>query len=80
MSFFSHNPEAWDEIERKGVAEYLAGHMQDDDLLEDLAEALTELQLAAESHEVWKQLTKLAGKEIGSGERQFFEDMAGRYV
>lgn len=76
MSFFSHNPEKWDEIERRGVALYLAAHMQDDGLIEDLAEALCELQLASESQAAWKELTRLAHKEIDNEQQDFWGSFA----
>lgn len=76
MSYFSHNPEAWDEIERRGVAEYLAGHMSDDDLMDGLTEALIECQMAGESHAVWRELTKLARKQISGCEEVFWGSFA----
>lgn len=73
MSYFSHNPEAYDEIERRGVANYLAFHMGDEALLDDLTEALCELQMASESQTAWKELTRLAQKQIQNAEVSFWD-------
>ena len=75
MSYFSENPEKWDEIERRGVAEYIAGHMSDESLLDGLTEALMELQLAGESHNIWKELTGLSEKYIQNAEEVFWGSM-----
>ena len=76
MSHFAHHPEAWDEIERYGVAEYLAGHMSDIELLDGLADALTECQQAKESARVWGELVILAHKEISIAEAVYWGSFA----
>jgi hypothetical protein len=75
MGYFTHNPEAYDEIVRRGVANYMGAHMRDDDFIDQLTEALGELQLAAESHHVFDELMKLAQKDIENAERGFWGDM-----
>ena len=76
MSYFSHHPEAYDEIVRRGVANYMGGHMRDDDFIDQLAEALCELQLAGESHHVFDELMKLAQKDIEAAEQSFWGSFA----
>ena len=47
MSYFSHNPEAWDEIQRKGIARALSSYHRDSEggygQQEEIEETLDEI-------------------------------------
>ena len=82
MSYFSHNPEAWDEIERKGVARKLASvctlTVFSQEEVEQILDCLfVELQCPgkAEDAKVWNALTEWANEEIKDQERSFWERM-----
>ncbi len=83
MSYFSHHPEEYDEIEVKGVVDKLLSYFPDDDTDEDLRERLTgimaEVQAPSQKHPkdmvLWTQLTDWASDQIQSQTQNYFENL-----
>lgn len=85
MSYFSHHPEAYDEIEVKGVVDKLLSYFDDDDTDDELRERLmaimAEIQAPSQKHPkdmvLWTQLTDWASDEIASQVQCYFENLYG---
>ena len=73
VSNFRDNPEAWSDIECKGIAAYLL-QGTDDGMITQLAENLQELQLAEPM--LWNHLTNFAHKYIIDSEMDYWGDVA----
>jgi len=81
MSYFSHHPEAWDEIEVNGIANkllsYFEGDEKDDDLRERLKNILAEIQCPNQKYPkdmvLWDALRDWAHDQIGSSEQDYWD-------
>lgn len=78
MSYFSHNPEKWDEIEAKAVATFLVSGVNvdvDDELIADV------IELRDEQPDVWKLIDQVMPlKFTTDAEESFWSDQADGYL
>ena len=86
MSYFSHNPEAWDEIEHRGVARKLASiwvdvwnlktAVEQEEVEEKLAGVFSELTCGPRTsaeRKLWDALTDWAREDIQDQEQAYWE-------
>jgi len=81
MSYFSHHPEAYDQIEVKGVVSSLLSYFRDDsddeDLRARLSEIMGEIQCPSTKYPkdrvVWDALVEWASDSIKSAEQSYWD-------